>query len=113
MAGLKIQSIITRAVDKDMSVLMASLDLSAAFDLFNLDLLLKRLKKMGLPEDVLDLLDVWLRGRHFYVEANGIPSEILETNISTIQGSILGPILYALFVSPIFDLEFFFSLFMF
>ena len=83
---------------------MASLDLSAAFDLVDLDLLMKRLKIMGLPQDVLDLLEVWLRGRSFYVEANGSASFILGIDIGTIQGSILGPILYALFIKPIYDL---------
>jgi hypothetical protein len=44
-AGLTIQSIISRRMDEDNFVVMSSLDLSAAFDLVNLDLLLKRLKK--------------------------------------------------------------------
>ena len=44
-AGLTIQSIISRKMDEDNFVVMSSLDLSAAFDLVNLDLLLKRLKK--------------------------------------------------------------------
>lgn len=66
---------------------------------------MKRLKIMGIPEDVIALLEVWLRGRHFYVEANGETSTIEETNIGTIQGSILGPILYALFIRPLYDLE--------
>ena len=104
-AGLTLQSIISKHLDDDLYAIMASLDLSAAFDLVNLDLLMKRLKIMGLPEDVRELLEVWLRGRHFYVEANGMTSAITETNIGTIQGSILGPILYALFIRPLYDLE--------
>ncbi len=47
-------------MDEDNFVVMSSLDLSAAFDLVNLDLLLKRLKKMGFPNDVISLLEVWL-----------------------------------------------------
>ena len=35
---------------------MASLDLSAAFDVVNTALLLKRLKIIGLPEDVIRLI---------------------------------------------------------
>ena len=104
-AGLTLQSLIARNLDDDLYAAMASLDLSAAFDLVNLDLLMKRLKILGLPKDVRDLLEVWLRGRHFYVEANGTTSEITETNIGTIQGSILGPILYALFIRPLYDLQ--------
>jgi hypothetical protein len=104
-AGLTIQSIISREMDEDKFVVMSSLDLSAAFDLVNLDLLLKRLKKMGLPNDLTSLLEVWLRNRFFYVEANGHNSMVLNSDIGTVQGSILGPILYALFIRPLYDLE--------
>ena len=84
---------------------MSSLDLSAAFDLVNVNLLLRRLRKMGLPNDIIELLAVWLKKRFFFVEANGLRSEILENNIGTIQGSILGPILYALFIRPLYEIE--------
>ena len=84
---------------------MSSLDLSAAFDLINLDSLLDRLKIMGIPKDVIQLLEFCFRDRFFYVEANGKNSVISSNNIGTIQGSILGPILYALFIRPIYDFE--------
>ena len=41
-AGLTLQSIISRALDDDNYVAMASIDLSAAFDIVNVDLLIKR-----------------------------------------------------------------------
>ena len=103
-AGLTLQSIIAREMDMDSYVAMSSLDLSAAFDLVNLDLLMKRLKIMGIPGDLLQLLEVWLRQRSFYVEANGQNSTILENDVGTIQGSILGPILYALFIRPLYKI---------
>jgi hypothetical protein len=103
-AGLTLQTIIAREMDMDSYVAMSSLDLSAAFDLVNLDLLMKRLKIMGIPGDLLQLLEVWLRQRSFYVEANGQNSTILENDVGTIQGSILGPILYALFIRPLYKI---------
>ena len=103
-AGLTLQSIIAREMDKDCYVAMSSLDLSAAFDLVNLNLLIKRLRIMGIPNDLIQLLEIWLRQRSFYVEANGQNSTILETNVGTIQGSILGPILYALFIRPLYKI---------
>ena len=104
-AGLTLQSIISRKMDEDEYAVMSSLDLSAAFDLVNLDLLLKRLKIMGIPRDLVQLLEIWLRDRFFYVEANGANSMISKNDIGTIQGSILGPILYALFIRPLYDIE--------
>ena len=47
---------------------MASLDLSIAFDLVNVKLLLKRLRLMGFPTDLVTLIEEWLMGRTFYVQ---------------------------------------------
>ena len=102
--GIQIQSLISRALDEDEYVCMASIDLSSAFDVVNKDLLLKRMRMVGLPEDVISLIRVWLGNRMFYVETNGQTSNFFESNFGTVQGSILGPILYAIFVSPLFDL---------
>ena len=46
---------------------LASLDLSAAFDLVNRNLLFERLKIMGIPDDIITLLKDWLSDRKFYV----------------------------------------------
>ena len=101
--SLEIQSLIARALDDNNYVLVASLDLSAAFDVVNVDLLLKRLKIMGLPDDIVRLIKIWLTNRSFYVSVNGENSVLLDIISGTVQGSILGPILYAIYISPVFD----------
>ena len=83
---------------------MASIDLSAAFDLVNIKLLMIRLTKIGLPKDILRLIELWLSKRSFFVNVKGENSIVIDLNCGTIQGSILGPILYAIYVSPLFDL---------
>ena len=95
---------ISRALDDEEYVIMASLDLSSAFDLVNIDLLIKRLKKVGLPSDIVNLISCWLRNRSFYVNIDGENSILYDLLLGTVQGSILGPVLYAIFVSPMFDL---------
>ena len=50
---------------------MASLNLSAAFNVVNVDLLLKRLEKMGIPKDITKILTSWLKDRSAYVEVDG------------------------------------------
>jgi hypothetical protein len=57
--GLKLQSLIAKALDKSNYALKASIDLSAAFDLVNIPLLLKCLKIIGLPKEVTELIKVW------------------------------------------------------
>jgi hypothetical protein len=103
-AGLTLQSLLARALNDDKFAIMSSLDLSAAFDVVNIELLLKRLKIIGLPDDLLTLINNWLTERYFYVSVEGLNSFVHTSNVGTVQGSILGPILYAIFVSPLFDL---------
>ena len=81
---------------------MASMDLSAAFDVVHIELLLTRLRILGLPADVVALIEIWLKNRLFYVQVSDLNSNFIEINSVTIQGSILGPILYAIFVAPLY-----------
>ena len=84
---------------------MSSLDLSAAFDVVNVELLLQRLRKMGLPKDITNLLETWLLGRQYYVEVRDHCSQYYESSCGTVQGSILGPVLFSLFLSPLLEKE--------
>ena len=58
---------------------LASIDLSAAFDIIDVDLLIKRLVILGLPNDVVNLIEIWLKERYFYVCVNGCDSMIKVT----------------------------------
>jgi hypothetical protein len=78
--------------------------LSSAFDVVNVDLLIRRLRIIGLPEDVTELIKVWLDNRAFYVRIDGTNSILFDLLLGTVQESVLGPILYAIFESPIFDI---------
>ena len=84
---------------------MSSKDLSAAFDVVNIEILIKRLKIIGLPSDIIVLIKVWLNNKLFYVDLDGQCSFITTSESGTIQGSRLGPILYAIYVLPLFDLQ--------
>jgi hypothetical protein len=86
-------------------VLLASLDLSAAFDKVNFTILLKRLRILGLPMDIIDLIKVWLQNRMYYLSVDGVNSRIYDLLLGIVQGFILGPILYAIFISPVFEIE--------
>ena len=103
-ASLTLQSLLAKAMDGDNFALMASLDLSSAFDVVKVELLLKRLKIIGIPDDIVMLISIWLKDRYFFVTVGDESSDIHHSNVGTVQGSILGPILYAIFVSPLFDL---------
>jgi hypothetical protein len=95
---------LARALDDGNIAFMASLDLSSAFDVVNVRLLLKRMRHLGLPEDIVSICGSWLSSRYFYVSCDGSNSIVHGLDVGTVQGSILGPILYAIFVAPLFDL---------
>ena len=51
-AGLAIQAALARAIDRGKFAVVANLDLSCAFDLVNIKLLIKRMRLLGLPRDL-------------------------------------------------------------
>jgi hypothetical protein len=102
-AARALQREISKATDDNNYVAVASLDLSSAFDVVNSKLLLIRLAKMGLPQDIMGLLREWLVGRMAYVEVEGSCSEFFDLDSGTVQGSVLGPILFNLFISPFLE----------
>ena len=57
-AGLAIQTALAKALDQGNFALMASLDLSSAFDVVDINLLIKRLKIIGLPKDMVELISI-------------------------------------------------------
>ena len=82
---------------------MASLDLSAAFDVVNVKLLPKRMKSIVVPNDVTQLIENWLSERYF-LRVSMATIHSFTTQGLPLSGSILGPIFYAIFVYPLFDL---------
>jgi hypothetical protein len=71
---------ISRALDRDKFVLVASLDLSYAFDVVDIDLLIKRMKLVRLPNYIFDLIKVWLKDRIFYLSIDGTNSTIQNSS---------------------------------
>jgi hypothetical protein len=59
-AGLTLESMISRALNQTKFCLMSSLELSAAFDVINYGVVIKRLRIIRLPQVVTALIDGWL-----------------------------------------------------
>ena len=58
-----------------------------------------------MPNDLINLIREGLVGRSFYVQVGDDCSKLFDSDVGTIQRSILGPVLYVIFVSPLFDLQ--------
>ncbi len=72
-------------------------------------ILLKKLKKMGINGTSHQWFKNYLVGRSQYVDINGSKSDPLEIDISVIQGSTLGPILFLCYINDFFTATSLFS----
>ena len=78
------------------------LDLSAAFDTIDHGILLSRLHSTyGLTGNALSLLSSYLSNRFQKVTINNSSSDPLPLTTGVPQGSVLGPLLFTLYTSPI------------
>ena len=85
--------------DKLSAVLM--LDMSAAFDLVNHDLLVKKLDVYGFDTEARSWITSYLNSRSQQVHIDGAASEFLDIFIGVPQGSILDPLLYVIFTNEV------------
>lgn len=85
--------------------LLVLLDLSSAFHTIDHEILLKRLSfKFAIHGKVLDWFSSYLSGRSHRVMLDGASSERFVLDFGVPQGSCLGPLLFILYVSKLFDI---------
>ena len=88
--------------DTKSKVVLLLLDLSAAFDTVNHEILIAKLKKIyGLKSTVINWFKSYLSDRTFTVTINGQRSSKCYLRIGVPQGSILGPILFILYTKEL------------
>ena len=104
-ALLKVQNDILCAIDDNKCVALLLLDMSSAFDTVDHRLLLDRLcNRFGFRGQVLKWFESYLHNRMQFVMIDGAKSDVKDLQFGVPQGSVLGPILYSLYISPLGDI---------
>ena len=102
-AALELVNRIHEYLDKNLTPLAIYMDLSKAFDTINHEILLQKLKKYGLSEKTITWFSNYLNSRKQFVSYNNTSSSFSNISTGVPQGSILGPLLFIIYVNDIYS----------
>ena len=101
LAALELINRIIQYLDKGETPISVFLDLSKAFDTLDHSILLSKLEYYGIRNNALKLFKNYLSNRKQYVVLDTVQSNSVNIVTGVPQGSILGPLLFTIYINDI------------
>ena len=92
-------------IEKNELMIGLFIDLSRAFDTMSHEILLRKLNFYGIRGIALDWIADYLSNRKQFVMYNNVKSKMADVNIGVPQGSILGPLLFLIYVNDLSNIS--------
>lgn len=99
-----ISNLIYEKLDKSIPIAVTFLDLAKAFDTVDHKILLDKLYNYGIRGNAYELIASYLQSRKQRVKVNGVLSEFSELKTGVPQGTVLGPLLFILYITDLLEM---------